>query len=153
MMGYSQRPPTFPVRPAPSKSFAPIPRPALAERSSPSGKGEIPSYLLQRASPLATLRLYRKAGWSDLRFVVLGECTPAFPVTSAACANFTECRGASPRFAKRLPLSTENGEAKARGGKNYVRERQTGETGALPPPPESKYRPAHLQSVDKPAQM
>ena len=37
--------------------FPPSPRPALAERSSPVGKGEIFGFLMQGASPLASPRL------------------------------------------------------------------------------------------------
>ena len=39
------------------KVFPPSPRPALAERSSPMGKGEIFGFLMQGASPLASPRL------------------------------------------------------------------------------------------------
>ena len=47
--------------------FAPISPPALAERSSPPGKGEIFSFLMQGASPLASPRLRRRRHGLNLR--------------------------------------------------------------------------------------
>ena len=48
----------------------PIPRPALAERSSPVGKGENQSFLMQGASPLASPRLSRRRHWHNYRHQV-----------------------------------------------------------------------------------
>ena len=47
--------------------LSPIPPPALAERSSPPGKGEIFSFLMQGASPLASPRPSRKQHGLNLR--------------------------------------------------------------------------------------
>ena len=54
----------------------PSPRPALAERSSPPGKGEIFSFLMQGASPLASLRLSQRRHLHDQRFLFVygGQC-------------------------------------------------------------------------------
>ena len=52
--------------------FAPIPPPALAERSSPPGKGEIFSFLMQGAPPLASPGLDGARHWLDLRLAVPG---------------------------------------------------------------------------------
>ena len=56
------RPPALPL----ACFVAPIPPPALAERSSPAGKGEIFCFLMQGASPLASPGLSWKWHWLTL---------------------------------------------------------------------------------------
>ena len=66
--------------------LSPIPPPALAERSSPPGKGEIFCFLMQGASPLAFPGLSGARHWLDLpvRHSAGGllSCLPANPAFS-----------------------------------------------------------------------
>ena len=58
------RPPALPL----ACFVAPIPPPALAERSSPPGKGETLGYFMQGAPPLASPRLSRRQHGLNLRY-------------------------------------------------------------------------------------
>ena len=79
---------------------APIPPPALAERSSPPGKGEIFCFLMQGASPLASPGLNpwlaaKPTGIGSLRVVPSRTCMAGS--VSAASSLMQGCRGRSPR--------------------------------------------------------
>ena len=64
----------------PSPKGKDIPQPALAERSSPPGKGEIFSFLMQGASPLASPGLNGARHWFDPAVPVSGGWrAPALP--------------------------------------------------------------------------
>ena len=86
--------PAFTFFPAPLS-----PQPALAERSSPTGKGETSGYFMQGASPLASPRLNPRGTGSPCRCEKLnGGLAPALPARRASAIPGGGLPGWSPAY-------------------------------------------------------